>query len=307
MRIVFMGTPEFAIPSLRILLDHHYQVVAVVTVPDAPSGRGQKMTSSAVKRFAMARDLPVLQPGSLKEPDFQHQLRSFSPDLFVVVAFRILPRDVFSIPRNGAFNLHASLLPKYRGAAPIQWAVINGEKETGVTTFFLEEKVDTGNMILQMKIPIGENDTAGEMHDKLAMLGATVVLETVQMIEQGKALPQAQDNSLASPAPKIFNEQCRIDWQKPARKVHDFIRGLSPKPGAWTHHDGTLLKLYRSRLDDMNVPPGEPGTVLDVPGRFIVQTGNGVVEITELQQEGKKLLSAHEFLRGYPIKAGDRL
>jgi methionyl-tRNA formyltransferase len=307
MRIIFMGTPEFAVPSLNKLLQNNYTIAAVVTVPDAPSGRGQKLTGSAVKGAALAHSLPLLQPESLKESGVLEHLRSLDADVFVVVAFRILPKEMFLIPRLGSFNLHASILPRYRGAAPIQWAVINGETETGVSTFFLQEKVDTGNILLQRTTPIGDDESAGEVHDRLALLGAEVVLETVRLIEAGKAVPRPQDNSLASPAPKIFKEQCRIDWNKPSRTVHNLIRGLSPRPGAWTLHNSNLLKMYKARPLDGGRPAGQPGTVLEADQRLCVGTGDGVIEITDLQQEGKKTLTAAAFLRGYPLKRGDRL
>jgi len=258
MRLVFMGTPEFALPSLKILLEHRYTIAGVVTVPDKPAGRGQQVAISPVKVFAIQNALNLLQPESLKDPAFIENLQSLDPDLFVIVAFRILPVTVFMIPKIGAFNLHASLLPKYRGAAPINWAIIKGERESGVTTFFLQEKVDTGNIILQARVPIGENETAGELHDKLAEVGAEIVLHTVRLIESGKADRKPQDDTLASPAPKILKEHCRIDWKKTAREVHDFVRGLSPKPGAFTFHRETMLKIHRTvRLDDSHAsdPP----------------------------------------------------
>lgn len=300
-----MGTAEFGIPSLQILLENKYPIVSVVTVPDKPAGRGQKVRSSPIKEFARQQNLPLLQPEKLRDPIFLEQLRSLQPDLFVVVAFRILPPDVFTIPKLGAFNLHASLLPKYRGAAPIQWAIINGEQETGVTTFFLQEKVDTGNIILQARLPIRENETAGELHDRLAEVGAEIVLHTVRLIEQGKVSPKPQDDSLATPAPKIFKEHCKIDWSTTARRIHNLIRGLSPKPAAFTTHKGTQLKLYRSQLAQKKTSH-PAGTVVQADQQLLVSTGDGVLEILELQQEGKKKLSTEEFLRGYRINVGER-
>ncbi len=298
MRIVFMGTPEFAIPSLKILLENKFDVVSVVTTPDKPSGRGQRLSTSPVKSFAVSRSLPLLQPEKLKDPGFVESLKQCSPDLFVVVAFRILPPEVFTIPARGSFNLHASLLPKYRGAAPINWAIINGEKETGVTTFFLKESVDTGNVILQARVPIAPDDTAGKIHDVLAEVGAEIVLHTVKLIDAGKAVPKEQDNTVATPAPKIFKEDCRINWTKPAREVHNFIRGLSPRPGAFTMMGDAQFKVYRSSyLPD--VQSAVPGKVTIHDGKVIVAAGDGAIEILELQQEGKKVLSAEEFLRGY--------
>ena len=228
-----MGTPDFAVPSLEILISNGFILQTVVTAPDRPQGRGLEVRPTPVKTAALRHGLPLLQPESLKDPSFVAAVSSLHPDLIVVVAFRILPREVFSIPRYGAFNLHASLLPQYRGAAPINWAIINGETTTGVTTFFLEEKVDTGGIILQAKLPIGSDDDAGSIHDKLARLGADAVLRTVRLIESGKPAPVPQDNTLATPAPKIFPNDCRIRWDMPAERVRNFIRGLSPFPAAW--------------------------------------------------------------------------
>lgn len=304
-RIVFMGTAEFGIPSLKLLLAHYYPIVSIVTAPDKPAGRGQKVRCSPVKEFALQNNLRIFQPEKLKDATFIEHLRSLEPDLFVVVAFRILPPEVFTIPKLGAFNLHASLLPKYRGAAPIQWAIINGERETGVTTFLLEETVDTGKIILQARLPIGENETAGELYTKLADIGAEITLHTVRLIEMGKAVPKPQDNSLATPAPKIFKEHCKIDWTKSAREIHNFIRGLSPKPGAFTYYQGIQLKLYRSKIVDENTG-NTPGMIRQVDKKLIVETGSGLLEILELQQEGKNKLTAEEFLRGCRLKLKDK-
>ncbi|MGD0337991.1 MAG: methionyl-tRNA formyltransferase [Bacteroidota bacterium] len=304
MDIIFMGTPEFAVPSLSILFDHGYTIKAVVTATDKPRGRGHEISFTPVKKFAVEHSLPVLQPDTLREPSFVKTVHQLAPDCIAVVGFRILPPEIFTIPKLGAFNLHASLLPKYRGAAPIQWALINGERETGVTTFFLQEKIDTGNVILQARINVGENETAGELYDRLMILGAETVLSTIRLIEQGKTNPQPQDEKDATPAPKIFREQCAIDWTKPVQQVHNFIRGLSPIPGAFTHHTGKSLKIYRSRIFS------EEGT--GIPGRIVVEnefikvfTGKGVLEVLELQQEGKKRLHTNEFLKGY--RFGDNL
>jgi len=303
-RIVFLGTAEFGIPSLNILIENSYPLAAVVTNPDKRAGRGQQFSVSPIKEFCLQRQLPVLQPESLRESMFIDHLKSLQPDIFVVVAFRILPADVFTLARLGAFNLHASLLPKYRGAAPIQWAIINGERETGVTTFLLEEKVDTGNVILQAHAPIGENEIAGELHDRLAEIGAEIVLHTVRLIEMGKATPRSQNNALASRAPKIFKEDCRINWNKPANEVHNLVRGLSPRPTAHTFYLGHQIKIYRSQIiHDMK--PAQPGTILRADSKLIVSAGDGAIEILEVQQEGKNRLSGEEFLRGYRLTAGD--
>ncbi len=306
MRIVFMGTPEFALPSLKILLEHKYPIAAVVTAPDKPAGRGLQVSGSPVKAFAQERKLDIIQPEKLKEESFIRSLRSLEPDLFVVVAFRILPAEVFKIAKLGAFNLHASLLPKYRGAAPINWAIIRGERETGVTTFFLQETVDTGTVILQARVPIGENETAGELHDRLAEVGAEIVLHSVRLIEKGKAVPKPQDDSLATPAPKILKEHCKIDWSKRAIEIHNLVRGLSPRPCAFAYHNQTLLKIYRTAVAKNN-GTGAQGEILDAGDRLRVSTGDGVIEITEIQQEGKRKMAAGEFLRGYRLSVGEKL
>lgn len=310
MRIVFMGTPDFAIPSLKILLEHGYTIASVVTAPDKPQGRGQKVASPPVREFAQERDLPILQPQSLRAPEFVSAVASLQPDLIVVVAFRILPPEVFKIPRLGSFNLHASLLPKYRGAAPINWAIIRGEEETGVSTFLLQEKVDTGSILLQASVRIGADETAGELHDRLADLGSHVVLQTVRMIELGSSSPKYQDESLVSLAPKIFREDCSIDWRKPAAEIHNFVRGLSPNPCARTFHRGKVLRVYRTALvpdpgTAQNLPPG---LIADVTTeRAVVSTKSGFVALTVVQQEGRKRMGIGEFLRGYPLKVGDKL
>ena len=302
--IVFMGTPEFAVPSLAILLQNKYRILAVVTAPDKPRGRGQQLSFTPVKEAALRHQLPVLQPVTLGDPGFAGQLQQLVPDLLIVVAFRILPREVFTIPRLGAFNLHASLLPKYRGAAPINWAIIRGEKETGVTTFFLQEKVDTGNLLLQARTPIREEDNAGTLHDRLAEIGAEVVLHTVRLIEQRKAIPRQQDEHLASPAPKIFKEDCRINWSLPSRDIHNLVRGLAPYPAAFTSHDGRVLKIFRTSLTDAPCDK-DTGSVVVSPASLHVATGDRLLEVHELQQEGKRRMSVGEFLRGYRIATGE--
>ena len=306
MRIVFMGTPEFALTSLDVLLKNGYEIPLVVTVPDRPRGRGQQPAPSPIKHYALAHRIPILQPEKLTEPVLLQTLQTLQPDLIVVVAFRILPREVYSIPKYGSINLHASLLPKYRGAAPIQWAIINGESETGVTSFFLREVVDTGSIILQQRIPIGENETAGEVHDKLSNLGGSVVLETVQRIEAGTVRPQVQEESAVSYAPKIFTRDCKIHWDASSQDIHNFIRGLSPQPCAWTRHKGKLLKLYRSLpLDSKSAEPGLVHT--KSADQLLIGTKNGSISILEIQQEGRSRLPIREFLRGYTMAVGDRL
>lgn len=299
-----MGTPDFAVPSLDILLRHGYEICAVVTGPDKPRGRGQEMVPSPVKKAGARHSLPLLQPVSLRDPLFAARLREFSPDLAVVVAFRILPPEVFTLPRLGSFNLHGSLLPKYRGAAPIQRALMAGESETGVTTFFLEEKVDTGMMILQLHVPIGPDEDFGSLHDRLAHIGAEAVLETVRRIEEGTAHPVAQNDAAATPAPKITKEDCAIDWRKPAQVVVNQVRALSPLPGAVTVHRETVLKIFRAvASNDAGLAPGE---VKVAPESLHVGVPAGSVAITELQQPGRKRMGVAEFLRGYRIASGDR-
>lgn len=305
MTIIFMGTPEFAVPSLKAMIRAGYTPTTVVTGPDRPRGRGQKVTPTPVKKEAEAHNLPVLQPESVHDPAFAGDIRALAPDIIVVVAYRILPPAVFTPARLGAFNLHASLLPAFRGAAPINRAIMEGAEETGVTTFFLEEKVDTGPIILQKRTAIDPNETAGELHDRLKEMGAEAVVETVRRIENDTVDPVPQDDSRASPAPKIHREDCRIPWQNPALQVHNHIRGVSPYPGAWTMHDDTMLKIYRSRVaDDRNTGP--PGTVLSTHGELTVACGEGAVTVTDIQQPGGSVLSAVDFLNGYEIEEGER-
>jgi methionyl-tRNA formyltransferase len=299
-----MGTPEFAVPSLDILVAHVLPVIAVVTAPDKPRGRGQEVLPSPVKQRAVHHRIPLLQPESLKDPTFAADLRRLAPDLIVVVAFRILPPEIFAIPPLGSFNLHASLLPRYRGAAPINWAIIRGETETGVTTFFLAEKVDTGAVIMQERTPIGVDEDAGSLHDRLAHMGADAVLRTVMLIETGTAPRMMQDGSLVCPAPKIFKEHCLIAWDKPAGEVRNHIRGLSPHPAAFARHGGKPLKIYRTAFADA-ARPLPPGRILVDGGRLYVGAGDRPLEILELQQEGRRRMTAAEFLRGYHLASGE--
>lgn len=301
-----MGTPDFAVPSLEILLRNNYTVSAVVTAPDKPRGRGQQVSCTPVKEFAQKHSIPVLQPENLRDPQFISTVTNYDPDLFIIVAFRILPKEVYSIPTKGSFNLHASLLPKYRGAAPINWAIINGEKESGVTTFFLQDKVDTGNIIVQKQISISDEMNAGELHDALSEIGSNAVLETVRLIESGNANPLQQDNSLASPAPKIFKETCRINWDQNAEVIHNFVRGLSPYPAAWSILDGKVFKIYKTKKRNNEFPltlTPIPGTIIlsENTKHLFVATRGEWIEILELQQEGKKRMNSEEFLRGYRL------
>jgi len=307
MNIIFMGTPAFAVPSLEILVKNDYRIAAVVTAPDKPRGRGQQVSFTPVKETALKHSIPLLQPDSLSDPAFASAVSSYPADLIVVVAFRILPPAVFMSVPKGAFNLHASLLPRYRGAAPINWAIINGEKESGVTTFFLKEKVDAGDIILQARVAISDAMTAGDLHDTLADVGAEIVLQTVRLIELGKAQPRAQDHNLSSPAPKIFRDDCRINWDGTSTNIHNFIRGLSPAPTAWTSHKGTILKVYRSEVGKAADEKKKPGVVNIAGSTLAVATRDGSISILELQQEGKRRMSAEEFLRGYRLTDGESL
>lgn len=300
-----MGTPEFAVPSLEILINNNYPIQAVVTAPDKPRGRGMEVRPTPIKTVALRHRLPVLQPASFKDPAFVQHIASLAPDLIVVVAFRILPKEVFTIPRLGSINLHASLLPKYRGAAPINWAIINGETETGVTTFFLKEQVDTGSVLLQARTPILPEDDAGTLHDRLAAIGAEVLLHTIRLIEHGKAMPREQEESHASAAPKLFKEDCRIVWNTPAVNIHNRVRGLSPYPAAFTMHNGRVIKLFRTRVVD-EPARDQPGTVHVTEHQLLVSTADRLISIEELQQEGRKRMRVEEFLRGYRIRSGEK-
>lgn len=299
MNIAFMGTPEFAVPSLKILLNSRHKISAVVTVPDKKQGRGQKLTQSDVKKFAVENNLPVIQPEKLKDPEFVNKIKSLNPDLIVVVAFRILPKEIYSIPKYGSINLHASLLPKYRGAAPINRAIMNGEKETGVTAFFLQDKVDTGNIIMQNYCEITEEDDAGTLHDKLMELGALTVYSTVNLIEQSEGRPpvENQDELLATPAPKIFRNDCRIDFNKPAEKVYNFIRGLSPYPAAHIFMKDKMVKIYKASKTPLHF--STPGKILVENERIYIGCSDFMLQINELQPEGKKRMTSQEFLNGY--------
>ena len=291
-----MGTPDFAVASLDALVAAGLAPVAVVTVPDKPAGRGQTVRASAVKDAAERHGLALLQPASMRDPAFADALRALEPDVFAVVAFRILPPEVFDIPRLGAFNLHGSLLPAYRGAAPIHRALMDGVEETGVTTFFLQRTVDTGAVILQRRLVVGPDDTTGDVHDRLAEIGAEAVVETVRQIAAGTAEARPQDDTLASPAPKIFREDAEIDWHRPAQQVHNVIRALSPFPGAWTTWRGETLKVLRAR--PVATDPGAPGTVAVDDGRLVVACEGGGVEVLEVQRQGKRRMAAADFLNG---------
>ncbi len=295
-----MGTPEFAVPSLKVLVEGGLTVVAVVTAMDKPKGRGRKLATSPVKDYALEQGLPVLQPPNLKHPDFLEELRSYQANLQVVVAFRMLPVVVWDMPEIGTFNLHASLLPQYRGAAPINWAIINGEKETGVTTFFLKHDIDTGNIIFQEKEAISADDTAGTLYARLMEKGARLVLKTVEAIQQGSYPQEPQDETVHwHHAPKIFKETCEIDWTDTTVKVRNFIRGLSPYPAAWTTIDGKPCKVYRAGIVENGGGMGIPGEyATDNERYFHFFTADGVLAIEELQMAGKKRMKTEDFFRG---------
>lgn len=306
LRIIYMGTPDFAVESLRALVEGGYNVVAVVTMPDKPIGRhGSVLQPSPVKQYALEHGLKILQPEKLKDPSFIEELKALKADLQIVVAFRMLPEIVWSMPPLGTFNAHASLLPKYRGAAPINWAVINGETETGITTFFLKHEIDTGDIIQQVRIPIEETDNVEVVHDKLMVLSGKLVTETVDNIITGtiKAIPQDQFKDVPlTPAPKIFRETCRIDWNQSTKHIYDFIRGLSPYPAAWTTLEGKSVKVYEAEKG-VATPSGKPGTIVsDGKTNLKVATADGWLNIKTLQFEGKKKMPVTDLLRGLKLK-----
>ncbi|GAB3013492.1 methionyl-tRNA formyltransferase [Niabella terrae] len=302
LRIVFMGTPEFAVASLSALLDAGCRVVAVITAPDKPAGRGMKLSQSAVKQFALEQQFPVLQPIKLKDPEFLEALQAFQADLQICVAFRMLPETVWNMPRLGTINLHGSLLPQYRGAAPINWAIINGEQQTGVTTFKLKHEIDTGDLLLQQTIPIAENDTAGTLHDTMKDIGATLLVETVQGLAKGTIQEKAQILPEAVPvktAPKIFTETCQIDFNQSLEKVYNLIRGLSPYPAAFTFLDGRKLKIFIA--EKHNGHPAIAAGAYQTDGKTFLRfaCNDGWLDLKELQLEGKKRMPVTEFLKGY--------
>lgn len=310
-----MGTPDFAVEPLKVLHENGFNIVGVITMPDKPAGRGHKIQFSPVKNYALEQGLRLLQPEKLKDEQFIEELRSLQADLQIVVAFRMLPEVVWGMPRLGTFNLHASLLPQYRGAAPINWAVINGEKETGVTTFFLTHEIDTGKIIQQEKIEILDSDNAGSIHDKLMYKGSALILETVNAIIKGTVQPKPQEELYQSesdlkPAPKIFKETCKIDFNKETKAVHNQVRGLSPYPAAWcilnTGKEQLATKIYETEM--VETPHQlQPGTIsTDHKKRLDIATSNGYIRVKELQIPGKKRLSIEDFLRGFKLEEGMR-
>ena len=306
LRIIFMGTPEFAVGTLQKLVEEGYPVVAVVTAPDRPVGRHQdQLQASAVKIFAEAHSIPVLQPEKMKNPEFLEQLAAFKANLQIVVAFRMLPEVVWAMPEYGTFNVHAALLPQYRGAAPINWAVINGDTVTGVTTFFIDKEIDTGRIILQKRFPIGIDDNVEKVYDGLEKLGAEAAIETVEKILLGNGRAQSISQSEMAietgplkPAPKIHKETCRINWQQTAKQIHDFVRGLAPVPGAWTVIDDKILKIFKTQLTDLDTEGERPGTLTVKDKHLYVAGMDKWVEVLELQLAGKRRMNALDFING---------
>jgi len=309
LRIIFMGTPDFAVPSLKRLVDAGHEIAAVVTAPDKPAGRGMQLNESAVKKFAISKGIKILQPEKLKDPGFLDELKNLKADVQIVVAFRMLPEVVWNMPPMGTINLHGSLLPQYRGAAPINWAIINGEKETGVTTFKLQHEIDTGNILLQKKIEISDTETAGELHDCMMEIGADLLLETINKLAENKLLeiPQSStgntsaNNEPIHHAPKIFTETCEINWQKNVDEVYNLIRGLSPYPAAFTFLEGKKLKIFRVEKEISNVTETAGTLISDYKSFMKFACNNGYISVKELQLEGKKKMSVDNFLRGWRV------
>lgn len=309
MKIIFMGTPEFAAICLERILESEHEVVGVVTVPDKPAGRGQKLSQSAVAKLAIEKNLNLLQPEKLKNPEFVEELKALNADAFVIVAFRMLPKEVWQIPAKGTFNLHASLLPDYRGAAPINWAIINGETESGATTFLIDEKIDTGNILLSSKVPILPEDNAGNLHDKLAESGKELIIETLNGLEKGIIIPKAQPEvSDAKAAPKIFREDCKIDWTENLENIHNKIRGLSPYPAAWSwlklNEEQKQLKIYKGHFEYVEVDSEKINQIEFEKGIIKIYHAQGLYFIEELQAEGKRRMNAQDFINGLNDKNG---
>ncbi len=306
LRIVFMGTPEFAVASLDALLKAGYNVVAVITAPDKPAGRGMQLQQSAIKKYAVEHGLKILQPEKLKSPVFIEELRSLHADLHIVVAFRMLPELIWNMPPMGTINLHGSLLPQYRGAAPVNWAIINGEKETGVTTFKLKHEIDTGDILLQESFPIGENETAGEVHDKMKEIGASLLVKTIAGLADGNVrevpqllLPLTTHHLPLKHAPKINTESCRIDWSQPVENIYNLVRGLSPYPAAFIVINEKVLKIYKAKMEIVFPTTTEGDYETDGKTFLKFACANGYLHLTEVQLEGKKKMSIEDFLRGY--------
>jgi len=306
MRTVFMGNPEFAIPTLKALQDSNHDLIAVVSNPPKPMGRGQALRLTAVGKFAKDQGFPLIEPRSLRSQELNKQLTALNPDLFVVVAYKILPKSLIDLPRFGALNVHASLLPKYRGAGPIQWALMNGDTTTGVTVFQITPDVDTGDILLQQEIAIGADDTMWTLGMRLCEAGSKLVIEAMDALETGSILGRPQDPALATPAPKITKEMTLINWTWPAEKIHNWVRGLSPFPGMVTTIGGKQFRIYKTAVLDRN--GNTPGTIVEFHNEsLVITTGDGLLSLLEVQIEGKKKMSAADFLRGATLKTGDRL
>ena len=311
LRIVFMGTPEFAVNILKNILEDGYKVAAVITAPDKPAGRGRKLQESAVKIFALAQGLRVLQPTNLKAPDFINQLKEINPNVQVVVAFRMLPKAVWALPEYGTFNLHASLLPNYRGAAPINWAIINGEKSTGVSTFFIDDKIDTGEIILKKEVVINPDEIAGELHDKLMDAGGLLVTETLSLIREDKVVTQRQDSmGIFKEAPKLTKDNTKIDWSRPVQKIFDHIRGLNPYPAAWCElingNDSIPVQVFDVELEiiDHNYPVGK---IISNGKNMKVAAAGGFIEIIAIKLPGKRKMKVSDLLNGFKLEAESKL
>ncbi len=306
MRIVFMGTPEFAVTSLEALVDAGYNIVGVITAPDKPAGRGRKINESAVKKYALSKGLHIMQPTNLKNPDFLKELSSLEIDLQIVVAFRMLPVEVWSSPKFGTFNLHASLLPDYRGAAPINWAIINGETKTGVSTFYINEDIDTGAVLKQESVAINATETAGDLHDKLMTLGSKLILDTVEMIRMGKDKPVKQEEKKPKLAPKLNKDNCRINWEHPKLQIYNQIRGLCPYPAAWTILENAgeqiELKIYETRILDESHKL-KNGTIVKSKKNIKIAVQDGFIDILELKLAGKRKMDVLSLINGYEFKA----
>jgi len=309
LKVVFMGTPVFAVPSLEILINANYEIAAVVTQPDRPKGRGQKIYSSPVKEIAEASNLKILQPIKVKSPDFIAQLAELAPDVIVVVAYgQLLSKELLALPRLGCINVHASLLPRYRGAAPIHWAVINGETTTGITTMHMDAGLDTGDMILKAELPIGGDDTTGQLHDRLKNLGASVLAETLSLLSAGKAPRLPQDHTMATYAPLLNRSIEKIDWSKPANTIHNLVRGLAPWPGAYCLHQGLPMKVWRTKVHEYHSVSLCPGRINAMGSEgIIVETGLGTLEIIEVQPECRRRMNARDCANGYCLTAGEIL
>lgn len=309
MRIVFMGTPEFAVPSLEILIENKLNVVMVVTQPDRPKGRGYKVSYSPVKECALKYNIPVMQPVKIGSSESVEQLKMLKPDLFITCAFgQLLTNDVLSIPKFGTVNVHGSLLPKYRGAAPIQWAIINGEKKTGVTTMLTVLKLDAGDILLSEEIGIDDDMTAGQLHDKMSVIGAELLLRTIREMQKGSINPIPQNDSEATYAPRIVRETGKINWQNSATSIHNLVRGTCPWPGAYSYLKGERIRIWKSKVQDADkISESEPGTIIGINKKeFLVQTGKGVISIFEIQCDSGKRMTVEQYICGHEVNLGDR-